>query len=87
MWSVIVVIVVIIVVIVVVIVVIVVIWGGSGWIWDGSGSILGGSGVDLLFGVDFPLAAQNCERIPKTRVSRFLAFYPLISAFQALPYI
>ena len=60
---------------------------GSGWICGGSGSILGGSGVECgLSGVDFPLTAQNCERIPKTRVSRFLPFYPLISAFQALAY-
>ena len=48
-----------------------------GWIW-------GGSGVDMLVGVNFPLAAQNCERITKTRVLRLFAFYPLISAFQAL---
>ena len=46
--------------------------------------MLGGSGADLFFGVDFPLGVQNCERIPKTRVSRFLRFYPLISSFQAL---
>ena len=63
------------------------IWSGSGSIWvdlGRAGWIWGGSGLDLLFGVDFPLAAQNCERIPKTRVSRFFALYPLISAFQAL---
>ena len=29
-----------------------------------------------------PLGAQNCERIRKTKVSRFLPFYPLILAFQ-----
>ena len=40
-----------------------------------------------IVGVDFSLAAQNCERVPKTRVSRFLAFYPFIPALQALPYI
>ena len=34
--------------------------------------------------IDFPLGVQNSERIPKTRVSRFLHFYRLISAFQAL---
>ena len=32
---------------------------------------------------DFPLGAQNCERIRKTRVSRFLPFYLLILVFQA----
>ena len=32
----------------------------------------------------FPLGAQNCEIIRKTRVSRFLPFYPLIWAFQTL---
>ena len=49
--------------------------------------VLGGSGVDLFLGVDFLLAEQNCWRIPKTRVSRFLPFYPLISTFQDLPCI
>ena len=34
--------------------------------------------------VDFPLGAQNCEKMRKTRVSRFLPFYPLIGAFQTL---
>ena len=33
---------------------------------------------------NFPLGAQNCEKIRKTKVSRFLAFYPLIWAFQTL---
>ena len=33
--------------------------------------------------IDFPLGAQNCERIPKTRVSRFLLFYPLIQSLRA----
>ena len=37
--------------------------------------------------IDFPLGAQNYEIILKTRVSRFLAFYPLKSVFQALPCI
>ena len=37
--------------------------------------------------INFLLRAQKYERIPKTRVSRFLAFYPLKSAFQALPCI
>ena len=33
---------------------------------------------------NFPLGAWNCEKIRKTWVSRFLAFYPLIWAFQTL---
>ena len=33
---------------------------------------------------NFHLGVQNCERIRKTWVSRFLAFYPLIWAFQTL---
>ena len=36
---------------------------------------------------DFLLGAQNCNRIPKTRVLRFWAFYPHISAFQTLPFV
>ena len=38
--------------------------------------------VETVIMADFPLGAQNCEKILKTRVSRFLLFYPLISAFQ-----
>ena len=34
--------------------------------------------------IDFPLGAQEDEGIPKTRVSRFFAFYLLKSVFQAL---
>ena len=34
--------------------------------------------------VDFPLGAQNCKKIRKTKVSRFLPFYPLTCAFQTL---
>ena len=51
-------------------------WRGHGWALE--------SGMIFL---DFPLGAQKYERIPKTRVSRFLAFYLLILAFQALPCI
>ena len=32
--------------------------------------------------IDFPLGAQNCERIPKTRVSRFCLFTPLLRRFR-----
>ena len=39
-----------------------------------------------IIAIDFPLGVQSCERIPKTRVSRFFPFYPLISAFQALSF-
>ena len=38
----------------------------------------------LMMPADFSFGVQNCEKIPKTKVSRFLAFYPLISSFQAL---
>ena len=41
---------------------------------------------DMIF-IDFPLGAQKYEGIPKTRVLRFWAFYPLVSAFQAVPCI
>ena len=37
--------------------------------------------------IDFRLGAQKYERIAKTKVLRFWAFHPLISAFQALPRI
>ena len=32
--------------------------------------------------IDFPFGAQNCERIPKTKVSRFLLFTPLFRRFR-----
>ena len=32
--------------------------------------------------IDFPLGVQNCERIPKTRVSRFLLFTSLFRRFR-----
>ena len=47
----------------------------------------GGSMESAMIFIDFPLGAQKYEIIPKTGVSRFLAFYPLKSVFQALPCI
>ena len=39
---------------------------------------------NAVFLTIFPLGRSNCLQITKNNFSRFLAFYPLISAFQAL---
>ena len=52
-------------------------WGHLGLPWGALLAYLS------AFGIDFCLNAQSCERLRKTKVSRFLAFYPLILACQA----
>ena len=54
---------------------------------EGPWRVHGRSMESVMIFTDFRVGAQKYEIIPKTRVSRFLAFYLLKSVFQALPCI
>ena len=62
-------------------------WRVHGGSMEGSWRVHGGFLESAMIFTFFPLGAQNYEIILKTRVSRFLAFYPLKSVFEALPCI
>ncbi len=70
------------------------VWPGYAPVWSGYAPVWGLC-RDLLekshffvkmivFFTIFPLGHSNCLQITKHNFSRFLAFYPLISAFHAL---